>query len=74
MTPIGQYTHISPKARLVMICAAGTTFAIMLAIIVILASVLGARSGQTKVTVHSGSNDEVANKTVIDFSKYDKAL
>jgi hypothetical protein len=78
MTPIGQYSHLSPKARIVMICAAGTTFAIMLAIIVILASVLGSRSGQTKVTLHSGAMEvaPVANNsaTAADLSKYDKGL
>ena len=76
MTPIGQYTHVSPKARLVMICAAGATFAIMLAIIVILASLLGARSGQSKVTIHSGIIETPAgsNSTAVDLSKYDKAL
>ena len=49
----------------------------MLAIIVVLASVLGSRSGQTKVTLHSDAIEAATvtnNTTTVDLSKYDKGL
>jgi hypothetical protein len=53
MTAIGQpYHQISQKTRFALICGIGTIFAVLIAIIVILASLLGARGAQTKITIH----------------------
>ena len=77
MTAIGQpYHQISQKTRFALICGTGTIFAVLLAIIVILALLLGARSGQTKITLHDKTLKYASstNETVADLSRYDKGL